>query len=205
MKISTTSKTNSRLSRIAAAGLAALFTSIAVSAADVGPAQIIQTTADEVLAVLRDSESGSASRRVKLEEIAAERFDFATMARLVLAKDWKRLEDVQKDEFVREFKRYLANDYGSRIDRYQQEEVAVLGESPRPRGDVVVKTKIVGGENNGALVDYRMRNREGEWRIIDVVIEGISLVANFRDQFREVIGKDGPDRLLEKLREKNAG
>ncbi|MGE4652990.1 MAG: ABC transporter substrate-binding protein, partial [Myxococcota bacterium] len=78
------------------------------------------------------------------------------------------------------------------------------GERQEPRGDVTVKTAIVGGENNGALVDYRMREDKGRWKIIDVVIEGsISLVANFRDQFRDVIARSGPEGLLEKLREKN--
>lgn len=80
----------------------------------------------------------------------------------------------------------------------------MLGEQPEPRGDVTVKTKVVGGENDGALVDYRMRQEDGSWKIIDVVIEGISLVANFRDQFRDVMGREGPSALLGKLREKNA-
>ena len=66
-----------------------------------------------------------------------------------------------------------------------------------------MRTKIVGGENNGAIVDYRMRQGEGGWRIIDVMIEGISLVANFRDQFREVLARGGPEALLQKLKEKN--
>ena len=126
------------------------------------------------------------------------------MSRLVLAKYWKRFDAEQQREFVEEFRTFLANDYGSRLERYEQADVVVLGERQEPLGDVTVQTKIVGGENDGALVDYRMRNRKGEWRIIDVVIEGISLVANFRDQFREVMSSDGPDRLLEKLREKNA-
>jgi phospholipid transport system substrate-binding protein len=182
---------------------------IAVLAAT-GPAprqparEVMQQTIDEVLAVLGDPALTAQQRRADLERIAHARFDFRTMARLVLAKNWKRLSDAQQAEFVEEFTDYLANDYGNRIERYEQEEVAVLEEVPKPRGDVVVKTKIVGGENNGALVDYRLRPKQGEWRIIDVVIEGISLVANFRDQFREVMGREGPDALLAKLKQKNA-
>jgi phospholipid transport system substrate-binding protein len=72
-----------------------------------------------------------------------------------------------------------------------------------PRGDVTVKTKVTGGEFDGAFIDYRMRYRDEDWRIIDVVIEGISLVANFRDQFREVLSREGPEHLLQKLREKS--
>jgi phospholipid transport system substrate-binding protein len=168
------------------------------------PRAIIEETVEEVLGILRDSARSDAQRRSELEALALERFDFRTMSRLVLAKYWKRFDAEQQREFVEEFRTFLANDYGSRLERYEQEDVVVLGERQEPRGDVTVQTKIVGGENDGALVDYRMRNRKGEWRIIDVVIEGISLVANFRDQFREVMSSDGPDRLLEKLREKNA-
>ncbi len=109
----------------------------------------------------------------------------------MLAKNWKRLSKEQQGDFVEEFTRYLANDYGKRLDRYEQEKVEITGERDEPRGDITVKTKIVGGANDGALVDYRMRNRENQWKIIDVTIEGISLVANFRDQFREVMGSGG--------------
>jgi phospholipid transport system substrate-binding protein len=166
--------------------------------------RVIEQTVNVVLGILRDDAKSEAQRREELEAIAQQRFDFRTMSRLVLARNWKVLSKEERSEFVDEFQEYLANDYGSRIERYEQEEVAVLGEQPEPRGDVTVKTRIVGGENDGALVDYRMRKREDEWKIIDVVVEGISLVANFRDQFRDVMGREGPSALLGKLREKNA-
>ena len=168
-----------------------------------GPRQVIDRTVVEVLAVLADRARLSEERRAELEALARQRFDFGTMSRLVLARNWKRFSKPQQTEFVEVFTRYLANDYGTRLDRYEQEQVEVLGERQEPRGDVTVKTAIVGGENNGALVDYRMREDKGRWKIIDVVIEGISLVANFRDQFRDVIARSGPEGLLEKLREKN--
>jgi phospholipid transport system substrate-binding protein len=165
---------------------------------------LIQETVVQVIAILKDKSRSVGQRRLELEKIAHQRFDFRTMARLVLARDWKQLDENKQDEFVDQFTTYLANDYGNRLERYQQEEVEVMGEVPKPRGDVEVRTKIVGGQNNGAIVDYRMRKGDEGWRIIDVVIEGISLVANFRDQFREVIARGGPEGLLQKLREKNA-
>jgi len=165
---------------------------------------IIEKTVVEVLAVLGDAERSTSQRRLALEEIAHQRFDFRTMSKLVLGRNWKRLEAEKRDEFVDEFTTYLANDYGNRLDRYEQEKVDVEGEEPKPRGDVVVKTKIVGGANNGVIVDYRMRKQGDDWKIIDVVIEGISLVANFRDQFKEVIARGGPEGLIRKLAEKNA-
>ena len=184
--------------------LLALLVVTSANAEDQGAQALIEQTVDEVLVVLRDESRDETARRAEIERIANQRFDFRTMSRLVLARNWKRLSESEQQEFVDEFTRYLANDYGSRIERYDQEQVEVLGEQEEPRGDVTVKTRIVGGENDGALVDYRMRRGDQGWKIIDVVIEGISLVANFRDQFRDVMGREGPSNLIEKLREKNA-
>jgi phospholipid transport system substrate-binding protein len=174
------------------------------AAAEPGPREVIEQTVEEVLAVLRDPALSQGDRRAAIEAIAVERFDFTTMSKLVLARNWKRFSTQQRDDFLREFKDYLANSYGDRIDRYEQEEVEVFGQREEPRGDVTVQTRIVGGENAGAIVDYRLRGRTGRWLVIDVVVEGISLVSNYRDQFREVLSNGGPDHLLVQLREKNA-
>jgi phospholipid transport system substrate-binding protein len=196
---------HARAARLAAIAFTLVWLPGIASADDATQARaVIEKTVDDVLAILRDPAKNAAQRRSALEDMANDRFDFPTMARLVLARSWKDLKPPQQQEFVEEFRTYLANDYGSRIERYEQEEVEVLGARVEPRGDVTVKTKIVGGENDGALVDYRMRRNSAEWRIIDVVIEGISLVANFRDQFRDVMGREGPVSLIQKLKEKNA-
>ena len=209
MRISTTSKKNSERAALCAALAVCLVASSALAATETAAPEsakaLIERTVVQVLAVLRDESRTLAQQRLELEKIAHARFDFRTMARLVLGRDWKRLDEKNRDEFVDQFTTYLANDYGNRLERYEQEDVKVMAEQPKPRGDVEVRTKIVGGQNNGAIVDYRMRKtKDGSWRIIDVVIEGISLVANFRDQFREVIARGGPEGLLQKLKEKNA-
>ena len=205
MRISTTSRTKrTRISSAAATSLLVCAAATSMSAEAPSASPVIEETVAQVLAVLRDESRTTSQRRLLIEEIAHARFDFRTMSRLVLGPSWKRLEADERDDFVDQFTTYLANDYGDRIDRYQQEKVVVLGEEPKPRGDAVVKTKIVGGENDGAIVDYRMRKSGEEWKIIDVVVEGISLVANFRDQFKEVMSRGGPQALLRKLEEKNA-
>ena len=165
---------------------------------------VIEQTVTEVLAVLNNGDLTTEARLERLEKVAFARFDFDIVARLVLSRGWRRFSPAQREEFIHEFTNYLANSYGKRIDVYDQEQVEVTGARDEPRGDVTVHTRVVGGEYNGALIDYRMRKRDGEWRIIDVILEGISLVSNYRDQFREVLSRSGPDGLLEKLREKNA-
>jgi phospholipid transport system substrate-binding protein len=165
---------------------------------------VIAETIDEVLAVLRDKSKPTEDRIRSLEQIVYGRFDLYVMSRLVLARNWKRFSEEQKEQYVAEFKQYLTNTYGNRIERYDQQEVEIIGEREEPRGDVVVKTKILGGEFEGALVDYRLRKHDSEWRVIDVVIEGISMVSNYRDQFKSIVSSGGPELLLEKLKEKNA-
>jgi phospholipid transport system substrate-binding protein len=190
--------------RLAAAALLALAAGGTPAAAEeLTPRQIVEETVAQVLAVLRQ-DLPRGERRARLEEIVYGRFDFRTMSRLVLARNWKKFSDEQKQVFMTEYRIYLANSYGSRLDRYSGEEVEVIGERQEPRGDVTVLTKVVGGEYDGALVDYRLRSKQGPWLVIDVIVEGVSLVSNYRDQFKEVLANGGPDHLIEKLREKNA-
>ena len=169
-----------------------------------GARAVIAETVEEILAVLRDKSTPTENRIRSIEEIVYKRFDLYVMSRLVLARNWKRFSEEQKAEYVEEFKRYLTNSYGSRIERYDQQEVKIVGERKEPRGDVVVQTRIIGGEFEGMLIDYRLRNQTGGWRVIDVVIEGISMVSNYRDQFKSIVSNGGPELLLKKLREKNA-
>ena len=89
----------------------------------------------------------------------------------------------------------MSASYGSRIDRFNQERIKVTGEREEPRGDVTVLSVVVGGEFENASVNYRLRNRSGRWLVIDVMVEGISFVSNYRDQFREVLGNGGPEHL----------
>ena len=166
--------------------------------------EVMDLTVADVLAVLGDDALSSAEKRSRIEAIALERFDFEIMSKLVLKRDWRKFSDAQKTEFVVEFRTYLAKSYGSRITRYNQEAVDMAGERLEPRGDVTVLTRIEGGGADGVEIDYRVRNRDGQWRIIDVVIEGISLVSNFRSQFADVIRRGGPTELLARLRQKNA-
>jgi phospholipid transport system substrate-binding protein len=163
----------------------------------------MQGTIDEVLKVLRTPGVDEQGRRSQIETIAKTRFDFATMSKLVLKRDWKRFTPPEQKEFVAEFTEYLSASYGTRIARYANEDVVTLGARVEVNNDVTVQTAIKGGQFDGATVDYRMRLIAEKWQAIDVVIEGISLVSNFRSQFAEVIAKGGPQELLKRIKAKN--
>jgi phospholipid transport system substrate-binding protein len=193
-----------RLSRTLVLAAFAAF-AIASSAPGPGPRDVVAKTVDDVLAVLKDASLSPEARRERIVEIAYARFDFPTMSKLVLAKYWKRFDDAQREAFLKEFKDFLAHRYGDRIDRYEQEKVEIVGERNAKGGDAIISTLIHRPRAEAVAVDYRLRSRGGDWRVIDVKIEGISLVSNYRDQFHEVLSRGGPEKLLAQLRERNAG
>lgn len=169
---------------------------------------IVRKTVDQVLEVLARESLSDAQRRQQIEEIAYQRFDFATISRLVLARKWKRFSPEQREEFIEQFKIQLSKNYGSRITRYEQERVEIRDHRLERNGDVTVRTRIDGGAADGIEVDYRLRRKDkkadGPWMVIDVIVEGVSLVSSYRSQFAEVLNHNDPSELLKQLREKNA-
>ena len=204
----TTAKMSSRPARWAFVLLAGVLLGAGApqppDAAASAPRAMVQETIDAVLVVLKDKSLSTEQKRSKIEQIAYQRFDFITLSKLVLARNWPRFSKTQQEQFIAEFKRYLAVNYGNRIERYDQQKVEIVGERQEPRGDVTIQSVVRGGEFEGATIDYRLRQTEGRWLVIDVIVEGISLVSNFRDQFKEVLARGGPEELLQALRAKNA-
>jgi phospholipid transport system substrate-binding protein len=157
-----------------------------------------------VLVVLRDKAMPAPERRSRVEKIAYAHFDFDTISRLVLARNWPKLSAKQKADFVVEFKRHLSGTYWKTLEDYRDQKVAVDGTRQEKSGDVTVRSTIEGERSEPIRLDYRMRPKAGDWVVIDVVIEGVSLVQNFRNQTQEIIGEVGIDGLIDRLRQKNA-
>lgn len=190
----------------AAAGVAGVLLAAgapARCAAQEGPVQVVQATSDAVVAILADKGLDTAVKRRRIEEIVYARFDFATLSRLVLARNWSRFSPEEQTRFVEEFRRHLSITYGRNVETYNDERAVVTGDRAESGGDWTVKTKVIRPAADPILVDYRLRQDGGTWRVIDVVIEGVSLVANFRSQFQEIVTNDGPAKLIELLRDKN--
>ena len=164
--------------------------------------ELVSEMIDLILAELSKKEVEKEVKIKALESIVSEKFDFATIARLVLAKNYKRFDEDQRRDFEANFKHYLSRFYGSRLVDYADENVEVKGARLEKRGDVTVMTKIIGGDVDGIEMNYRVRNRNDAWKVIDVTIEGVSTVSNFRAQFREIISQGGPEELLKTLRNK---
>lgn len=185
--------------------LAACLTAQGASAAAADtPRDVVKKTADDVVAVLADKSLSASDKRSRIETIVYAQVDFDTLSKLVLARHWAQLTPEQKDQFMNEFRQHLSMTYGRNLDSYKNERVQITGDRKEAREDWTVHSKIVRGGPDDIVVDYRLRNRDNQWRIIDVIVEGVSLVANFRSQFQEIMANGGITRLIQLLQEKNA-
>jgi phospholipid transport system substrate-binding protein len=164
----------------------------------------VDATVDSVMTVLNNDAMPIEQKRDAIEAIAYERFDFTTISKLVLARNWRRMTPTQREQFEQEFKRHLSVTYGDSLDRYGDETVEITDSRAERNGDVTVRSRILGNEEP-LSVDYRLRSQNGSWYVIDVIVEGVSLLSNFRSQTQEIISAEGPEGLIQKLREKNEG
>ena len=169
------------------------------------PSEQLKSHVDRILKVLQDpalrSEAKSAERRQTIRKIAGDIFDFGETAKRALGPHWRERTPAEQQEFVRLFTDLLEHGYISKIDAYQGEKVAYVGDTIDGT-HAMVKTRIVTPKGTEIPVDYRMASKDGRWLVYDVVIEGVSLVGNYRTQFNKVIQTSSYQALLEKLRAK---
>lgn len=169
------------------------------------PTDAMKGTIDEVLRILRDKDlkqpAKADERRQVLEKIVGERFDYQEMSRRALGAPWNTLSDKDRQEFVGLFKSLLVRSYADKIETYSGEGVQYINE--RTEKDYAeVRTKVLTGKTDIPL-DYRLLNKSGDWRVYDVVVDGVSLVNNYRGQFTKILRSSGYPELIEQLRKKS--
>jgi len=165
-----------------------------------GPAQdTLKSDVDAVLSVLRSTKAGDPGRTERLAKDMESFFDAKELARRTLALNWTKFSPQEQDSFTQAFVQLLENTYVRRIETYTNEQVVYLGESPLGDGRVEVSTKIVTSRRE-VPITYRLINGSGAWKVYDVVIEGVSLVQNYRSQFEQILGQESPARLIERVK-----
>jgi phospholipid transport system substrate-binding protein len=175
------------------------------------PMDVLKAPMDEALALLRDPQyktddpAKKAEQREKFWAIVKPVFDFDELSKRTLARNWKDFNADQQAAFADVFSELLGNIYVDRIQGGYNDETIEFGDQIKheSRPLAIVKTYIVSARNR-IPVDYSMLDKDGAWRVYDVKVEGISLVKNYRSQFREILSKESPDQLIERLKEKVA-
>ncbi len=171
------------------------------------PMALIQSGTERAMQVLHECQGGQApSLRQRKDEILAivsEYFGFEEMAKKALGRQWKEQTDEKRLEFARLFKQLLFNTYINRLENYACSNVQVFYDSEKLDGDyALVKTHFVYQGGNNISIEYRLSRGEGQWKVYDVVVEGISFVDNYRGQFSSILTNQSFDSLLRKLHEK---
>lgn len=163
------------------------------------PMEEIRQTIQEVQQVIGDGASVSEERRKEsLRQVLQLRFDWPEMAKLVLGNHWNDIAPRQA-EFIAVFQDFLGNAYAGKIISFRDEKVLFVRESV-DKGQAQVDTKIISNKGEPMTVNYWLHRVQEEWKIHDVVIERISVVANYRSQFGRLLAKGSFDDLLKRLR-----
>lgn len=165
----------------------------------------VKRTIDQVLHILQDKEmkkpDRTEERRRLIEKTIGDRFGWEEMAKRTLGTQWAKMNEKQRQEFVDLFRTLLTNTYIGRIETYSGEQIQYVNERLQD-GFAEVRTKVSSGKTEFPM-DYRLLNKSGEWHVYDIVLDGVSLVANYRGQFSKILHSSGYDDLVEKLRTKS--
>jgi len=165
----------------------------------------VKQTVDQVVSIVADANlkkpQNEAKRRAALKSTIGRIFDYGEMAKRSLGVHWKKRSTAEQKEFVGLFATLLENSYAGKIESYQDEKI--LYDKETVDGDYAeVKSRVVTAKRDEYTLDYRLLKEGGRWMVYDVVIEGVSLVSNYRNQFNKIILNQGYAELVKKLKTK---
>ena len=156
--------------------------------------KVIKITQDEAL------KNDLQARREALRETINGRFNYRQMVMRSLAKNWDTRSDQERQEFIALFKSLLENSYANKLEAYQNEKINYVSEIIKGKY-ALVKTEVV-RKSSTIGVDYKLIQENGNWQVYDFVIEGVSMIRNYRSQFTKIIRRDSYEVLVQKLTEK---
>ena len=194
---------------IAAVMVVFLVMAFPAAAVSMEPMAVIKVPVDTVIAILNDPQykvAGTKSaQRDEIWKIVKPMFDFVEIAKRAVARNWSDFNEAEKASFTDVFSQFLGNTYIDKIQgEYHNEQIVYLGQDFYSDTYVEVKTQIV-RETLTIPVNYRMlKDRDGQWKVYDIIVEGVSLVKNYRTQFASILSKDKPAQLIQQLNDKLA-
>ena len=170
------------------------------------PLDKVHQTVDEVLTIVNNKALQPQERHTQIRQAVLQRFGFEEMAQRSMAQHWRTLTPQQRQEFVELFTDLLQRSYMNRIENYKAGPQGVRYPKEDISGDqAVVHTEIMSERDpQPAMVDYHLLHKDGDWKVYDIVIEGVSLVNNYRTQFNTIMLKDSYAGLVKQMRTKLA-
>jgi phospholipid transport system substrate-binding protein len=166
----------------------------------------VKRTVDDVIKIVTDKElkkpANEDKRRKELKAAIGRIFDYREMAKRSMGFHWKTITSVQQNEFVDLFSTLLENSYAGKIESYNKEKI-VYDKELVEGNYAQVNSRVITPKRDEYSLDYRLLREGNKWMIYDVVIEGVSLVSNYRTQFNSIINGQGYDALVKKMRTKS--
>jgi len=165
------------------------------------PTEIVRQVIERALDALKEDGSSAQARRQKVKRIVDPYFNYQEMAKRSLGPNWGKLSPGQRQEFVALFAQLLEASYSDKIEKYAQNvRIDYTGEIPS--GDTVEVRTVVVKANDRIPLNYRLMDEGGTYKVYDVIIEGVSLVSNYRSQFSRIIHESSYAELVKRLRTK---
>jgi len=203
------------LPRFLALVLAALVATGASATVQAAPTEaeareLVKSTAEKVIAEIRDHQAAVEADPDALLEIVDRlllpHVDADRMTRLVLGRYYRRATAAQREAFTKQFQRLLVRTYAGPLSKLGDQTITITGTKPGGSDDeLIVESEVSGGDLGVVPVAYRMAPVGDEWKSYDVIVDGISLVNNYRGSFAQKIQRDGIDGLIDTLRQQNEG
>jgi len=169
------------------------------------PKETVEAGVNEVIKALGDPAFKAKPKDEQISIVGAEIdsiFDFKELSRRTLGKQWKKMSAEQRTEFVQLFRELLQGVYADRLLAYSDQKVIFDKEIMLKKGRAEVQSYLQTSDGKKIPLFYRLTDKSGSWKVYDVIIEGVSMVKNYRTQFRQIISKDSPEKLLQVLRNK---
>ena len=188
----------------------AAFGLLACSAiAQEAPDDMVRRSTNEILAVMKADKDLQAGNQKKIEKLADEKvlpyFNFMRMTQLAVGRNWREASDAQKKSLVDEFRTLLVRTYSTSLSQYRNQTIEVKPlKLAAADAETVVKTQVIQPGGQPIPIDYSMEKTANGWKVFDVLIDGVSLVTNYRSSFNTEIQKTGIDGLIKSLADRNA-
>lgn len=151
---------------------------------------MISSLGDRAMNAIKDPATTEASKKALFKQILTQNFDMATIARFAAGKYWRQATPAQQQEYVGLYEKMIINVYTARFNRYSGQKFSVTGNRVDDSGDIVVSSEVV-GSGSPIMVDWRVRNKGAGYKIIDVMVEGVSMAVTQRNDFAGVIQQGG--------------
>jgi phospholipid transport system substrate-binding protein len=193
-----------------AAVVAIALAATAAAQAQEAPDALVKRVADEVIATIKSDPLVQAGNQARIREVMEKKllpnFDFARMTQLAMGRNWRAATPAQQQRLIDEFRTLLVRTYSGALNKYRDETIQTKPLRMRPDDtDVTVRTAVMKPGGSPVQIDYSMEKTPDGWKAYDVIVGGVSLVTNYRDEFNEQIRSGGVDGLLKILADKNKG